>query len=61
MGQLVDAFRKTGQTCPVFNGKHLSYAWPEAKEMVDWSRELKFAFMAGSSLPVTSAGRWNCR
>lgn len=53
MSEIVHVFKKTGQTCPVFNDKHLSYAWPKAKEMVDWSRELKFPFMAGSSLPVT--------
>src|SRR2546421_10321061 len=43
----------TGQTCPVFNNKHQSNDSAKAKQMVDWSRELKFPFMAGSSLPVT--------
>ena len=38
---------------PVFNDKHLSWKWEWAKEMVDTSRELKFPFLAGSSLPVT--------
>lgn len=52
-GQIIAAFRMTGQTCPVFNDKHLSYEWAKAKQMVAWSRELKFPFMAGSSLPVT--------
>ena len=33
--------------------KHLSYDWRKAKQMYDWSRELKFPFMAGSSVPVT--------
>ncbi|HZU37343.1 MAG TPA: hypothetical protein VFA18_15575 [Gemmataceae bacterium] len=51
--QIVAVFRKTGQTVPVFNDKHLSYSWDKAKSMVGWSRELKFPFMAGSSLPVT--------
>src|SRR5262249_19627253 len=51
--EVVEVFKKTGQSVPVFNDKHLSYSWVRAKEMVDWSRELKFPLMAGSSLPVT--------
>ncbi|MDA1190353.1 MAG: hypothetical protein O3A46_01570 [Candidatus Poribacteria bacterium] len=46
-------FRDSGRSVPVFNDKHLSYDWDEAVEMVDVSRELGFAFMSGSSLPVT--------
>jgi hypothetical protein len=53
MEKIVEVFRKTGQTCPVFNDKHLSYSWAKAKRMHGWSQELKFPFMAGSSLPVT--------
>ncbi|HEV3146796.1 MAG TPA: hypothetical protein VGZ47_23115 [Gemmataceae bacterium] len=51
--QIVEAFRKAGRSVPVFCDKHLSYDWKKAKQMYDWSRELKFPFMAGSSLPVT--------
>ena len=51
--QVTDVFRKDGRAVPVFNDKHLSWTWEWAKEMVDLSRELKFAFTAGSSLPVT--------
>lgn len=51
--QVTDVFRKDGRAVPVFNDKHLSWKWEWAKEMVDISRELKFAFNAGSSLPVT--------
>jgi hypothetical protein len=51
--QTADVFRKDGRAVPVFNDKHLSWKWEWAKEMVDTSRELKFAFTAGSSLPVT--------
>jgi hypothetical protein len=51
--QIVAAFRKAGRAVPVFNDKHLSYSFAKAKQMVAWSRELKFPFMAGSSLPVT--------
>jgi hypothetical protein len=51
--QVVSVFRKTGQTVPVFNDKHLSYDWDKAKKMYAWSLDLKFPFLAGSSLPVT--------
>lgn len=51
--QVTDVFRKDGRAVPVFNDKHLSWKWEWAKEMFDISRELNFAFTAGSSLPVT--------
>lgn len=51
--QVVDVYRKDGRTAPVFNDKHLSWKFAWAKEMVDASKELKFGFCAGSSLPVT--------
>lgn len=51
--QVTDVFRQDGRAVPVFNDKHLSWKWEWAKEMVEISRELKFAFTAGSSLPVT--------
>ena len=51
--QVTDVYRKAGRSLPVFNDKHLSWKWEWAQEMVDISRELKFAFSAGSSLPVT--------
>ncbi len=53
MEQVVSVFRKTGQTVPVFNDKHLSYSWAKAKTVYHWAQELKFPFLAGSSLPVT--------
>ncbi|MEZ6133056.1 MAG: hypothetical protein R3C59_30670 [Planctomycetaceae bacterium] len=51
--QVTDIFRKDGRAVPVFNDKHLSWKWEWATEMVELSRELNFAFTAGSSLPVT--------
>ncbi len=51
--QIVAVYRTTGRTAPVFNDKHLSWNWDWAKEMYDISQEMGFAFMAGSSLPVT--------
>ncbi len=51
--QIVAVFRKSGRSVPVFSDKHLSYDWNKAKRMYDWSRELHFPFMAGSSVSVT--------
>ncbi len=51
--QVTDVFRRDGRAAPVFNDKHLSWKWEWAKEMVEISRDLKFALTAGSSLPVT--------
>ena len=51
--QVVEVYKKDGRTAPVFNDKHLSWKFEWAKEMVDLSKELKFGFCAGSSLPVT--------
>ena len=51
--QIVKVFRDSGRSVPVFNDKHLSWNWEWARKMYDTSREMKFAFMAGSSLPVT--------
>jgi hypothetical protein len=51
--QIVDVFKKSGRSVPVFNDKHLSWNWNWAREMVDTSRALRFPLMAGSSLPVT--------
>lgn len=51
--QVVDVYKKDGRTAPVFNDKHLSWKFEWAREMVDLSKELKFGFCAGSSLPVT--------
>jgi len=51
--QVVQVFRDSGRAVPVFCDKHLSYDWTKARRMYDWSRELRFPLMAGSSLPVT--------
>jgi len=51
--QVTDVFKKDGRAVPVFNDKHLSWKWEWAKEMAATARELKFPFLAGSSLPVT--------
>lgn len=51
--QIVKVFQDSGRVVPVFSDKHLSWNWDWAKEMYDTSRRMGFAFMAGSSLPVT--------
>ncbi|HXG12953.1 MAG TPA: hypothetical protein VNK04_24560 [Gemmataceae bacterium] len=50
--EIVKVFRATGKSVPVYNDKHFSYSWEDAKWMYDQSRELGFPMMAGSSVPV---------
>ncbi len=49
---IVEVFRKCDQVVPVFNDKHLSYNWKDAKHMYDTAVEMQIPFMAGSSCPV---------
>lgn len=51
--QVVEVFKKSGRSVPVFVDKHLSYDHQLATKMVQTSREMGFGLMAGSSLPVT--------
>lgn len=51
--EVVQVFEASGRSVPVFNDKHLSTDWDECVEMVEDGRRLDFAFLAGSSLPVT--------
>jgi hypothetical protein len=51
--QCVEVFEKDGMAVPLFNDKHLSYSFDQARWMVDASKRLKFPMLAGSSLPVT--------
>jgi hypothetical protein len=53
MEPIVEVFRVTGKTAPVFSDKHFSYSWTKAKTMYGWSRELSYPLMAGSSIPLT--------
>lgn len=50
--KITDVFRQGGRSVPVFNDKHLSWSWRQAKRMVEISRELRFPMLAGSSAPV---------
>jgi len=51
--EVLDVFRASGRSVPVFVDKHLSYSRTEARQMVDQARALDVPLMAGSSLPVT--------
>jgi hypothetical protein len=51
--QIVDVYRTSNRTVPLFSDKHLSWNWDWAKQMYDTSRAMRFPFSAGSSLPVT--------
>jgi hypothetical protein len=51
--QIVEVFRASGRTVPVYSDKHFSVDWEKAKWMYDQSRELGFPLMAGSSKPVS--------
>jgi hypothetical protein len=51
--EVVKVFRASKKSVPVFNDKHLAYAWDDAKWMHDQSKELGFPMLAGSSVPVT--------
>lgn len=50
--KITDVFRQSRRSVPVFNDKHLSWNWRQAKRMVEISRELRFPMLAGSSAPV---------
>lgn len=48
----IAAFIKYNRAVPIFNDKHLSVSWKDAKWMYEKSRELFMPFLAGSSVPV---------
>lgn len=50
--EIVAVFQKSGRSVPVYNDKHLSHIWSEAKEMVDTAKRMGFGLMAASSVPL---------
>ncbi len=51
--EILAAMRRCGEYVPLFNDKHLSWNWNDAKHMYDVAERHRIPFMAGSSLPVT--------
>ena len=51
--ETVKVFRESGRVVPVFNDKHLSYNWDDAKWIYDTAKALGIPMMAGSSMPVS--------
>jgi len=52
--EIVAEFRRSAATAPVYNDKHLSYRSDWATQMVETAREMGFALMAGSSVPLAA-------
>lgn len=50
--EIVEVFKKSGRSVPVFCDKHLSYDANSAIHMVETARALNFPLMAGSSIPI---------
>lgn len=50
--EIVATFRRCGKSVPVFNDKHLSYRWNDARFMYDTAQAMKFPLFAGSSVPL---------
>jgi len=50
--QVIRVFEQSKRSVPVFNDKHLSFNWNDAKWMFDKSRELNFPLTGGSSIPT---------
>lgn len=58
MEQICGVFAASGRSVPIFNDKHLSYNWRDARWMVDRAAALSAPFMAGSSLPLGWRNPW---
>jgi hypothetical protein len=58
MEQICGVIAKSGRAVPVYNDKHLSYNWHDARWMYDRARQLGIPFMAGSSVPFGWRSPW---
>lgn len=47
---IVDVFRASGRSVPIFNDKHYSWDFTESSEMLKVAEELSFSLYGGSSL-----------
>lgn len=52
MEQITGVMATSSRAVPVYNDKHLSWRWEDARWMADRAAQLGAPFMAGSSLPV---------
>ena len=58
MEQICGVFATSGRSVPVFNDKHLSYSWEDARWMYDRAAQLGAPFMAGSSFVTSWRSPW---
>ena len=50
--QVVGVMSKSGRSIPIYNDKHFSYRWDDAKWMFETAKEKQIPFWAGSAMPV---------
>jgi hypothetical protein len=58
MEQVCGVMATSGRAVPIFNDKHLSYNWCDARWMYDRVKQLGAPLMAGSSLPLGWRNPW---